>query len=424
MKLDINLHQAQWEIFNSKARVRVVCAGRGFGKTRYIRACAIRSVFSFKGRFDPESPQEALLVAPTLKMVRQLHWDSLLTLFENNPLVDHIDKSFLKIYFKNNLPSLGLAGVDDGGERIRGKNLIYAGLEEYQLFPSKTWNEIIRPCFRDPSGFYQADVIGTPKGKNSHFYQFHLQALNTPDWQYFHFISKDNPFYPRTLLEQARLTLPPKVFRSEMEASWEDFDGQLFDQFNDNHIVSELPTEFDTVLIGLDHGEVNPAIAVIGILGNKYFIIDAWMNSNPQVSVPAEEFHQKVADYAQRYNAHRVFSPDDRPSVVTTLRRIGLNKNIAGLKRAVTSPRNKPGVMEGVGLLNSLFYQNRLFISVRLTDFIDEIRSYHRAQDKDGLFLEKPAEGQSDHRIDALRYVCPLIEIKHDLNGISRPIAA
>jgi hypothetical protein len=414
-KLSINLHSSQYEVLNHLANVKVICSGRGWGKSRLLRAEAIKAIFTFKGKFDPESPQEVCLIAPTLKMCKSLHWDSLLALFENCPVTKRIDRSGYKIYFHGDLPILSLAGVDDGGEKIRGKNLVWAGAEEFQLFPSSTWDEIITPCFRDPTGQFGATIVGTPKGKSSFFYQFHLRALKTPNWAYFSFISADNPFHPRSLREQAKLILPPKTYSQEFEASWETFSGQFYDQFDDSHVVDILPS-FDDVLVGLDHGETNPAATVIGVSSNRYFLVDAWYNPNPQSPVTQDEINQAVLNLCVKHNAHRVYVPDDRPSVVIALRRLGNARDIPGLKRAVTSPRNKPGVLEGIGIINSLFYQNRLFVYRPLEQLIQNIRSYHKAQDREGNVLEKPADGQSDHDLDSFRYVIPIVEMKHDLN--------
>jgi hypothetical protein len=414
--LNIKLHKAQYEIFNSPAKVKVVCCGRGFGKTRLLRASALRSIFTFNGVYDPESPQEAVIVAPTLKKAVELHWLPLVTMLENTPIVRKIDHTKKIIYFRNNLPLLSLAGVDDGGEKIRGKNLIYAGLEEFQAFPSHTWDEIITPSFRDPSGYYQADVVGTPKGKNSHFYQFHLRALTNRDWKYFHFISEDNPFHPKELREQAKLTLPPKVYLQEYCASWEEFSGVLYDQFDHSiNVVDELPEQFESIFIGLDHGETNPAASVIGLYQGKYFIIDVWYNPHPGLPITQDEVNNAIANLCIKYNVYRTYSPDDRPSVVVSLRRLGDLRGISGLKRAVTSPRNKPGVMEGISIINSLFYQKRLFVHRRLEKLITNISSYHKAEDRNGLILEEPAKNQEDHDLDSFRYVIPPLEIKYNL---------
>ncbi|BAU12873.1 hypothetical protein LEP3755_34060 [Leptolyngbya sp. NIES-3755] len=385
--------------------------------SRLLRADAIKAIFTFKGIFDPESPQEVCLIAPTLKMCRALHWDSLLTLFENCPLVKRIDRTNYRFYFHGNLPILSLVGVDDGGERLRGKNLVWAGCEEFQLFGSSVWDEIITPCFRDPSGCFGGMSVGTPKGKSSFFYQFHLRALSTPDWVYFHFKSEDNPFHPKSLREQAKLILPPKTYLQEYEASWETFSGQLYTEFDDRHIVDTLPDSFDSVWMGLDHGEVNPSLTVIGLKDSRYYLIDAWYNKT-QAPITQEEVNQAVLKLCVKHNVYRVYSPDDRPSVVVALRRLGEAQNVPGLKRAVTSPRNKPGVLEGIAIINSLFYQDRLFVHRSLEQVIQNIRSYHKAQDREGNILEKVAENQSDHDLDSFRCVIPQIEIKHNFPGV------
>ena len=40
-ELDVKLHPAQLEIFNSKARFKVVSAGRRFGKSNTVGFCTV-----------------------------------------------------------------------------------------------------------------------------------------------------------------------------------------------------------------------------------------------------------------------------------------------------------------------------------------------------------------------------------------------
>ena len=62
-------------------------------------------------------------------------------------------------------------------------------------------------------------------------------------------------------------------------------------------------------------------------------------------------------------------------------------------------------IIDGIDLLNNLFFQDRLFIHESVGDsFIEELESYHRKRDKNDNILNAVADGQVDHRVDSLRY--------------------
>ncbi|MBD2256667.1 hypothetical protein [Pseudanabaena sp. FACHB-2040] len=294
---------------------------------------------------------------------------------------------------------------------MRGLNLIWAGLDEYQDFSPLVWPEIIFPALARNAD-WESLVIGTPKGRNTHFYKLHEQAIATLGWDYFHFITADNPFFPRENLQRAEQELPPKVYRQEFEASWEDFDGQIFDQLQPRHIVN-APEAFRGVYLGLDWGDINPALVVIGLTHQgAYYLLDHWQNRSEE---PVTEAHllDTAAKLCRQYSIYRAYLPDDRPASVMSFRRYGKSYNLPGLQRAVRVQRSKPGVMERATIINSLFYQNRLYLTEKTRHLYDVFASYHRAKDKDGNLLNKPADGQDDHPIDAAAYCIGTIEYKH-----------
>jgi phage terminase large subunit len=63
------------------------------------------------------------------------------------------------------------------------------------------------------------------------------------------------------------------------------------------------------------------------------------------------------------------------------------------------------GIMPSIEILNNLFYQNNLLINNSLKEVKSQFQDYHRASDKDGNLLNKPADHQEDHLVDSARYV-------------------
>jgi hypothetical protein len=409
MKLKLSLHKKQLKIFRCNAQVIVLCAGRGFGKSVLMLTRAIAFCFGYREPINPISPQVALIAMPTLKMARAIHWLPLLNIVELLPVVERVDKSDFRIIFKGERPDLIVRGADRQGDRLRGLNLCFAGLDEFQDFDPTVWDKVLEPALNRNKN-WRALVIGTPKGKATHFYKFHLNALKFKNWQYFHFTSFDNPFISRRSLRRAEAQLPPKVFRQEYRASWEDFDGQLLPNIAEHHKADAVPASFKSVLLGCDWGDVNPCLVVIGVTHRgEYYLIDYWQNTSG-VPVTEDEVKAIAADFERQYGIYRHFLPDDRTGSILAFRRYGKQHGLSGMQRSVQVNRGKPGIMERALIVNSLFYQERLFFAPKCHELYDLFASYHRDKDAQGNLLSRPAPGQNDHPVDAAAYVLGRIE--------------
>lgn len=400
----LELHRKQKEVFLDPKRFKLLISGRRFGKSRLLLTSAIAAALSFSQPIDPASPPVCLIVMPTLKACRSIHWEPLLKLLEGETFVESISRSDFRIKIKgDNKPDILIRGADNNGDSLRGLKIAWVGIDEVQDFSLKAWENVIYPALADTPNS-KALLIGTPKGKTHWLYNFHLKAKSNKDWSFYHFVTKDNPFIPRSYLRQAKITLPPKSYRQEFQASFEDFDGQIFDQFNSSHKVNKIPDKLSYYL-GCDWGDINPAIAVIGLTPDysQFYIVDSWYNKSGQ-AITQDEFLDKVANFCNQYKIYKCYFPDDRPSSIKAARNLGKNRDIQGMQRAVQVDRNKIKVMEGAEIINSLFYQNNLYIKSTLTEVISQFENYHRATNSEGQILNKPADNQEDHIYDGARY--------------------
>lgn len=378
--------------------------GRRFGKSHVLRAEAIHAAVSFNQEYDPNFPPVVVLVMPTLKMAKQVHWKALKAILTNAPFVESINNTDYRITFKGNKPDLILRGCnEDDGDGLRGLKIYYASCDEFQDFKSGIWENIILPALGDTLNS-RAILVGTPKGKNHYLYRFYQSILNSVEWAYFHFTTKDNPFFPKTQLRQAKQQMPPKAYAQEYRASFEDFEGQIFDQIKPSHKINQLPPKMSYYL-GADWGDVNSAAVVVGLTPDfKMYVVDSWYNSTG-LPIVQDEFLDKLAQFCTKYKVYKCFLPDDRPAAIKSARELGKQKGIEGLQRAIQVNRNEIKIMEGCDIINSLFFQDNLFIKSNLAEVILQFENYHRAVDSEGRVLNKPADNQEDHLVDAGRYV-------------------
>jgi hypothetical protein len=398
------------QVLKSTANLKLLVSGRGAGKTFLITTAAINACCSHQPSLNSPSSLEALIVSPTLKMARNAFWKPLLNLLEGSLYVTKIDRSNLQITFTNKV-ILTIDSAEGNGERIRGKNLIWCAIDEAQDVSPTMLDEVIIPCFRSVSTPVNVLIAGTPKGRAHPFYKLYQRVLATPNWKYFHFKSSDRPTYPRAILKQAKASLPARIYAQEYLAEWTSAPGQFFDCFEERHIISpsQLPNHYDSIWFGNDNGSTNPAICVIGVAGNNHYIIDAWSNPHPLTSVTVDEIikqlHSFLNDYQAQADAVHIRFPDDRNDLVLSARSYGNAHNLIPFRKTASIARNNPGPIGRASIVNTLFFQDRLFILSSLSDQIEELRSYHRDKNSQGEHIDKVAPNQKDHFCDSTLYV-------------------
>jgi len=231
-ELNIDLHPAQLQIFNSKKRFKIVAAGRRFGKS-YLSAwlLLIKAIQS--------ESKDVFYVAPTFQQAKDIMWGMLKDLGKDLIASAHENTAVLtlvngrKIYLKGS----------DRPDTLRGIGLSYVVLDEYASMKPVVWEQIIRPTLADVQG--GALFIGTPAGKN-HFFDLYKDAIEDEDWEAFQFTSTDNPFLPEDEIEASRKTMSSMSFRQEFEASFETFSGGIFKE--DWFKVDDEPEEGSYVI--------------------------------------------------------------------------------------------------------------------------------------------------------------------------------
>ena len=271
-ELNIDLHPAQLEIFNSEKRFKIVAAGRRFGKS-YLSAwlLLIKAIQS--------ESKDVFYVAPTFQQAKDIMWAMLKDLGKDLIAAAHENTAVLtlingrKIYLKGS----------DRPETLRGVGLSYCVLDEYASMKPQVWEQIIRPTLADVRG--GALFIGTPAGKN-HFFDLYNDAFEDEDWDAFQYTSIDNPFLPPEEIKAASKSMSSMSFRQEFEASFEPFSGGSFkeDWFKKDeepeeghYVIAVDPAGFEAIEKerNLKRSRLDEtAIAIVKIDRDKWWVKD------------------------------------------------------------------------------------------------------------------------------------------------------
>lgn len=247
----LSLHPKQMEVYRSKARFRVVVAGRRWGKTALSRVLIITNARVKK--------RKIWYVAPTYKMAKNIMWLDLMDAIPRK-WIQKINETTLTITLINGT-RIELKGADKP-DSLRGVGVDFLVLDEFQDMTEETWTQVLRPTLADRRGL--AIFIGTPKAYN---YLFDLyrrgQDPDYKDWQSWQFPTITSPFIPLSEIAAARTDMDAKSFAQEFEASFETMSGRVYYPFDRHKHVGSYPfNQKLPIWVGMDFN-IDPMSTVI-----------------------------------------------------------------------------------------------------------------------------------------------------------------
>jgi len=222
-------------------------------------------------------------------------------------------------------------------------------------------------------------------------------------WESFRFRTVDNLAIDLTReVENAKNTTPINYFRQEYEASFEDYTGLIYPEFNQRlHVIDPIyiPETYPRI------GAIDPAITgTTGVLkaaideDGVVFIIDEYYEQNKRVSEVCEAIKDsKVKWYI------------DPASVGAKIQKEG---NLYSLfdeyaDNGVRAKKAENDVESGINRVGEYFKQDKIKIFSTCTNLIWELERYHWAEHRESLKGEpKPVPyKKDDHLSDCLKYL-------------------
>lgn len=247
-------HPLQQQVFDAIARHRFVIAvcGRRFGKTTIGVEQALR---------DMRRPRyRGWIIAPTRQMVKDLFWE---------PLKERADR--LKWRISKNETDLTIERLStrarytlhsgERPERLRGRGLNRAIVDEASDMDATMWPEVIRPALADRRG--DALFTGTPSGRN-HFYTMFQDAADKPDWARFQFKTIHNPYIDPAEIAAIRASVDDRTFRQEMEADFVEYLGAAYSYHDPTIHCIERPFDPNRPIYAMLDFNIDPCVWELG----------------------------------------------------------------------------------------------------------------------------------------------------------------
>jgi PBSX family phage terminase large subunit len=374
---------AQNKIAQSKARFRVICCGRRFGKTteavEEIKGCAVY--------------KEARIayIAPTYQQARDIAWAQLRN--ELSPIIKECNESRLELSVLNKLgkrSQIFLRGWESI-ETLRGQKFDLLILDEVAMMRNfwTNWHEVLRPTLTDTRG--EAMFISTPKGFN-HFYDLYNLEARDEDFKSFHFTSFDNPYLPVDELLKAKKELPEDKFAQEYMADFRKTEGLVYKEFDRaKHIYDTEPTRIIEKLGGVDFGFTNPAAIVTAErdADNHYWISNVWYKTG--------QTEAQVAEVVAGKHLNKCYPDPESPGGIQELKNRGVN-----VREVI---KGKDSIKTGIDAVRELLKSGRLHIHKSCEDLVWEMEIYSYPDKKDMHNLDENPIKENDHALDALRYI-------------------
>ena len=385
------LSEAQTTVAKSKARFRVLCAGRRFGKS----ILAIREL----AKFASQPNKNVWYVAPTYGMARNIIFEPLKQKLDSLRWISKVNETRMEIQLVNG-SKITLKGADNY-DSLRGAGVDFLVMDEVADIKPEAWTEVLRPTLSAQTPPGSALFVGTPKGHN-HFKDLWDMGKKHDDWESWTYTTIDGGNVPQEEVEAAKESMDAKTFSQEYLATFETYSGLVYYNFSLEESVKkwEQPEKpLKEVFLFCDFN-VNPISGAVAVRTQSgLHIIDEIVIYGSNTDELAQEMRhryptQTITAFPDPAGAQRKTSAGGRTD-------ISILQN-AGFK-VLYKPRH-PAVKDRINAVNSLLLntnkERRLFVDPKCKEVI---KSLSRHTYKEGTQVPSKDDG-FDHMCDAVGY--------------------
>ena len=392
------LTKPQQEVISCENRFRVLISGRRFGKT----FLAINELAKF-ARFPN---QKVWYVSPSYRQSKNICWTMLKDQIIKHKWAKKINDSELSIILKNN-SLIQLKGADNE-QSLRGVGLNFIVLDEFADIKPNAWYEVLRPTLSDTKG--SALFCGSPKGFN---FAYDLYSRKDKEWKSFKYTTIEGGQVDQEEIEQAKNDLDERTFQLEYLATFVNYAGIIYYNFDiNNNVIEDYKLHDGTIHIGMDFN-IDPMCCVVGQeKDNKIIIFD-------EIQIWSSNTAEMVQEIKQRYKQKVVIYPD--PASKQRKTSAGGFTDLSILKNAgfeVRCRSTHPLVRDRINAVNSkLKNVNGMSSLFMIKSCKNLIKSLQRQIYKEGTHVPDKDSG-FDHFNDALGY---MVEYMYPLRRDFKP---
>lgn len=383
------LSKPQKDIIECDKRFRVLITGRRFGKT----FLCIQEL----AKFSRYPKRKVWYVAPTYRMAKDIVWNDLVDRMIKHKWIKKINHSDLKLTLRNG-SEISLRGADNENS-LRGVGLDFLVMDEFADIKEYAWYEVLRPTLSDKNG--AALFCGTPRGYGNWSYNLFTKEQDDNQWKSFQFTTLEGGQVSSTEVQQAKQDLDDRTFAQEYMASFVNYAGQIYYNFDrkENVVDTFIPKNAE-VHIGMDFN-IDPMSAVVCELkGNSVYVYD-------EIVIYSSNTDEMVQEIKNRFKDKHIFVYPD-PAAKQRKTSAGGVTDLSILKNAGFNLRvrtNHPLIRDRINAVNTKLKngigERTLFIANNCKNVL---KSIERQIYKEGTTVPDK-DNNYDHMNDALGYL-------------------
>jgi hypothetical protein len=381
------LSKPQRQVLDCDKRFRVLITGRRFGKT-FLAVTEL-------AKFSRYPKKKCWYVAPTYRMAKDIVWHELVDKLTQHKWIKKTNNSDLSITLRNG-STISLRGADNENS-LRGVGLDFLVMDEFADIKEHTWYEVLRPTLSDKNG--AAFFCGTPRGYGN--WSYNLFSKEAENWASFQFTTLDGGQVSANEIEQAKADLDDRTFQQEYMASFVNYAGQIYYNFDrKENVINKYEPETNEIHIGMDFN-IDPMSAVISELkGNNIYIYD-------EIVIYSSNTDEMVQEIRNRFKDKHIFIYPDPASKQRKTSAGGVT-DLAILKNAGFNLRvrnSHPLIRDRINAVNTKLKNGvgdrTLFIANNCKNVL---KSIERQIYKEGTTVPDK-DNNYDHMNDALGYL-------------------
>ena len=288
--MKLNLTKPQLEVFKAPQRFKVLVSGRRFGKT-FLAICEMM-------KYATQTNKKIWYVAPTYKQAKTICWADLKEILSKFNWIEDTNESDLSITIKQTGSKIWLKGADNY-DNLRGVGVDFLCLDEFADIPAKAWNEVLRASIADTLG--KVLFLGTPRGFGNWAYDLFTREQLDKEWKSFKYTTLQGGIVGKEEIQQARKDLDIRTFRQEYEASFEQYAGVIY--YNFNPIENVKPCRIHKkhpIHIGLDFNIDPMSACVCQIIDNKLLFFE-------EIVIYSSNTDEMAKEIAEKYRGWKIF---------------------------------------------------------------------------------------------------------------------
>lgn len=391
--------EGQWEAHNNKARFRIVCCGRRWGKSTWAgKECTVKM-------FVPNSIN--WIVAPEYQLgekeFRVVYYDfKKLGLLSQCKSKYNVEAGRMWIHFVE-LNSLLAVKSAQKPDSLVGEGLDHVCMSEAAKHNRSTWEMYVRPALQDKRG--STDFPSTPQGFNWYKGLYDIgEDSDFPEYSSARYPSWTNSVvfpggYDDPEIQEIKANTSDIFFGQEIAAEFTAFEGMIYPEFRDNiHVRSfEYKPEWNNWLT-LDFGYTDPFVALDVMIdaSDRVWVWREYMQSYK--STHEHGLILKNRENPEGYHVDGIAADPRGADEIATLTWVlgGILHNPVGWELGIEAIKRALKVRED-GLPG-------LIIHPQCKTLIAQMKQLRSKGSKEGHNEKKGQHDYFDHGPDALRY--------------------